>query len=516
MTKTIIILWFVAVCSSGQTITPKYATEHEKRMLDAWKQNEPLPYSLIQSILIAEGSKDPSEIASAEAKLDVMLRDVDASVRRRKAPRDRARVLFENLHEKFFKKYHSYALMSGIFEQGFYSTVTAAAVFGDACRRFQIPVTIHATTAHIYFCLAEGMDTIRIEIADRNGFDSKADRASLTGILRTYHAKTLPYISTADETKYFREYILNRESGPYALIAHRYYLDGNAYIESGETENAVTSSEKAMMMQPENPLFQALHASTFFSFATLAKTDKERYYMILERYLLIHRNDADFVEMNATALDNYCIYLRDRREYLRCIQLLTVLGSGIDDDADTRGMIADQVIKTHYYWAYNHFETGDYQQAFEKMKEVLHQDSTAQRYIETSLKFAARYSTWLIEKGKSKQAFVILDSIIVRYFTYPFIKETYVKSCMNLVHGENLMRDDPARATEILLNAYRYDAENKPLTNLIAGAFHNYAKQKMKVMNYKVAREIVMKGLRYSPNDTYLKADLKYLDGGKK
>lgn len=87
---------------------------------------------------------------------------------------------------------------------------------------------------------------------------------------------------------------------------------------------------------------------------------------------------------------------------------------------------------------------------------------------------------------------------------------------MNLVHGENLLRDKPSRAVEVLLNAYRYDPENKPLTNLIASAYHNYAKEKMKVMNYKVAREIVMKGLQYSPNDTYLKADLKYLDSGKK
>lgn len=493
----------------------QFISEQERVMMQSISKKDTVPFPMIQCMMLCEGETDTAKIIRLTEKLNKRLEDLDETVQRRIGTGRKVRAIVDFLRSRYLKKYNNFSLTEGLFSDGYYSNVTAAGLFYDVCSRYRIPIRVNSTSMHVYFTFIEENDTIRVEPCYSEGYDTGDDQDDFRDVLKFCNSAEKRYIDQKEFLQVMKEYQEFREVPPSYIVALRYFVDGNAFFETRDYNRSFLAYEKAAITVRNVRPFQTQYALGFYMFSDEETKAKEHYFALFERFIFNLGTNKEIIENNLARIERYAVYMRESRDYVRCQTMFEHLDAQTTD-AGLKKKIAEMITKHSYFWAYNLFELGNYSDAFVKMQSVVAADSLNQRYLEASLKFTTRFATFQIEQGHSARAKELLDSVMEKHHTFPFVKEAYVKSMNNIVYNDNLLRDDPEEAIRILKRSNAYDPNNKATINLLASAHHNFALRKVKSKNYKEARAIVQEGLQFSPTDSYLKKDIEYLNKQEK
>lgn len=511
----LLVLLLAAGTLPAAPLRTQFASEWERMMVQSFLRKDSLRMPLVACLMYAEGETDSAKVGAAVRQIQSSFRSISRDIRPTYSLKQNVRTVFRHLRENFLQKPNKFALTPGLLNEGLYSSVTAAALFADACVWFGLPVTINRTSIHVYFSFVSGKDTIRVEPCRSNGFDFSADQDDVVEIIRNCNTTDDNFFDGKEIAAVVKEYRSFLPADPAFIVAERYAVDGDAYYRERNYTLSLLCVEKANILVPGTPSFQDLYAMMFYMKSDEETKDKEHYYPLFERFLLnLGRNPA-IIQDNLDRLARYSQYLRDNREYQRCQMMLENLRQ-VNDTLPVQKKMDDLLAKHSYYWSYNLYEIGEYEAASEMMGRVARSDTMNQKYVEASLRFTLRYVTFLIDRGNSPRATVLLDSLLDRYSFYPFVREAYLKSTSNIVSSNNLLRDDPEGAVRILQRSFALAPENRSTMNQLAYAYHNSAVRKMNAKDYSAARKLVMDGLKVNPSDTYLKKDIEYLDRQQK
>lgn len=513
--RIVCFLLLSAVTMTAAPIRTQFLSEAERSMFQSLLRKDSVRPPLIECLMYAEGETDTAFVGGVVRQIQSSFRRMARDIRPGNGVKRNVKIVFDQLRDEFLLKPNKFSLTRGLVKEGFYSSVTASALFADACAWFGLPVSIHRTSIHVYFTFITGNDTVRVEPCRNNGFDYEASDDDVEEIIRNCNASNDTFFDGKEVLRIVDEYRRFIPADPTFIVAERYALDGEAFYRERDYKRSLLCVEKANILAPGIPSMQDLYAMMFYMLSDDETKNKEHYYSLFERFLLNLGRNPEIIGNNLDRITRYAQYLRDNREYQRCQMMLENI-QHLNDTTSVQMKIEELLSKHFYYWSYNLYEIGEYEAAAEMMGRVARKDTSNQRYIEASLRYSLRYATFLIERGKSPQATDLLDSLLDRFSYYSFVREAYLKGTSNIVTSNNLLRDDPEQAVRILRRSFALAPENRSTMNQLAYAYHNCAVRKMNTKEYPAARKFVDEGLKVNPADTYLKKDREYLDRQQK
>lgn len=221
---------------------------------------------------ISMNEKDTSVIARWEKHFSTYIEEVQNAKRPKKNEKFVKKV-YNGLHDKFLKKYELQAYFDQIFKGGKYNCVTACAMYGLAFDRLGIPFSIKETPTHVYLIAFPGQEQILIETTDPiSGFKTFSPGFKENFVVQLASLKLIDQAEMGKGVNsiFDKYYFTEKNLGLKELVGIHYYNSG---IESFNGKNylqAVSSFEKSYLLYNSRQVSDMLFNSII---SVLAKTD---------------------------------------------------------------------------------------------------------------------------------------------------------------------------------------------------------------------------------------------------
>jgi tetratricopeptide (TPR) repeat protein len=210
-----------------------------------------------------------SEIRGFYASLDKKIAGV-------RAPKQKAKLIFKEVHDHFFIQYEENVYFDNIFQNGLYNCLTASMLYSLVLTKYDIPFEIKEKPTHVYLVAFPGTENILFETTLPKGFympDEKARREYVNALV-TMKIISQEYVNSVGVPRAFNEFYYNNESITLQQLAGlQYFNEALTFYKEGELTSAITSAIKANTLYPCPKLLyiktslirEALSNSTFES-----------------------------------------------------------------------------------------------------------------------------------------------------------------------------------------------------------------------------------------------------------
>lgn len=217
-----------------------------------------------------------SDSASCElygVALNGFYRYLDRKMSAIKTSKQKAKIIFEEVHSRFFRQYVENVLFEKIFEDGTYNCLTASMLYALILDRYHIPYAIKEKPAHIYLVAFPGADDILFETTNPSGMyapGEKSKREYVQGLV-ALKLVTQEHVNTVGIARAFNEYYYKSKDITLQQLAGLQYFNLTLALYQGEDiDGAIASAMKAHLLYP-NPKNQ--HLKTSLLLEALDNTD---------------------------------------------------------------------------------------------------------------------------------------------------------------------------------------------------------------------------------------------------
>ena len=273
---------------------------------------------------------DSSEYARYAEKLDGFYFYLEHKDIVNKTSKQKAKLLFKEVHNYFFRKYEENVFFSKIFKDGTYNCVSASMLYAIILTKYDIPFEIKETPTHIYLVAFPGSDNILFETTSPRGFylpDEKFKREYVAGLVNLKFT-TQEYVNQVGQAKAFNEFYYSKESINLAQLAGiQYYNQSITFHQSENTDDAIRSIVKTTLLYPSAK-------NTFYKISLLGS----------------HLNNSEMD--NEQDIIYLCEYANDSKDVKQKKYVLGVFGEMVDDQLiknsnDTFVLRAYELIMQH-------------------------------------------------------------------------------------------------------------------------------------------------------------------------
>jgi hypothetical protein len=198
-------------------------------------------------------SSDSGSYEKYASSLNNFYRHLDSKLSKVKADKQRAKIVFKEVHEYFFTKYEEHVLFNQIFETGSYNCLTASMLYAIILDKVGLPYEIKEKPTHIYLVAFPGTDNILFETTDPRGLfvpDDKTKRQYVAGLI-TMKLTTQEYVNSVGLAKAFNEFYYNNQNITLQQLAGlQYFNDAIALYDAQKMSAAIISTLKAYLLYP--------------------------------------------------------------------------------------------------------------------------------------------------------------------------------------------------------------------------------------------------------------------------
>lgn len=492
-----------AICKGADTLF--FKSQFERKQFESLKTNK----IDIISLLISFDS-DSSYSEYVKKRLDGFYYYIKSKNLEKKPEKIFAREIFKEAHAFFLKKYEEHISFSRIFKNGYYNCVSATALFAIILENYNIPYYIKETPTHVYLVAFPNSHNILFETTSPQGFfapDTKMKETYVNWMIRAKFT-TQEYVDKLGYPTAFQELYYPRDNIDLTEIAGIQYYNETVNV-SQETNyvEAIRNILKACVLHPSK------------------------------------RNDFFKVNLIETHLNS------SKFETIEDITYIITLGNSVRDEVAKKDVVGifKNVIKEQL------FENSNdtiFKQSYRLLEKGI-RDSTL--LSEITLQYNIGLAGWSAVKGKLDDAIkygrlayqknikntaiqeIIWRSIVSRMSTtvgntkeieilnnyqneFPFLKDNnYFRSLLALNYAytgyRQFLADNPEEGYK-LMHLLELEIQDKGVDSMVnesqvallyaeAGAYH------FRMKDYKKAREIILKGFTYAPEDSELKERLK-------
>lgn len=179
---------------------------------------------------------------------------LDTKVSRAKANKQKAMIIFKEVHARFFRKYEEIVLFEKIFEDGTYNCVTASMLYSLVLDKYHIPYEIKEKPTHIYLVVFPGKDNILFETTNPRGLyapDEKAKREYIDGLV-AMKLVTREYVNKVGIARAFNEFYYDNQNISLQQLAGLQYFNQalSFYHVENNIDSAIPSALKANILYP--------------------------------------------------------------------------------------------------------------------------------------------------------------------------------------------------------------------------------------------------------------------------
>lgn len=186
-------------------------------------------------------------------RLNSFYTSLDSKISSAKSNKQKAKIIFKEVHDHFFNQYEELTPFNNIFETGTYNCVTASMLYSLVLSKYGIPFEIKEKPTHVYIVTYPGRENILFETTNPKGFYIPAERqkkAYVQGLVQSKFT-TQEHIDQVGFGNAFNEFYYNNESISQAKLAGLQYFNlALEEQEAGHTSAAVSNALKTNMLFP--------------------------------------------------------------------------------------------------------------------------------------------------------------------------------------------------------------------------------------------------------------------------
>ncbi len=503
----LIIFLLLCTCTLAQdslvrTSELKFTSDFERQSMQAYlkKNNRTSLLSLLmatqESTTIEKYKEISNKITAIENKLSVEVAD-------KKKNDKKIKLIYDQVHASFLKKYELNVRFSDIFLTGNYNCVTATALFALIFDDLNIPYEIKEEPTHVYLLAYPNSNNIIVETTSPLfGYLSFDDRFKSSYINALKNQKIIGASeiekNTTDElfnTYYFK----NEKIDLQKLVGIHYTNDALFKADKGDSKGAYQQMEKATLLYPA-PKSQYLLAHFGIEFLTKEKLQpKERAMIIakLARYkaqgITSDMIKGEFINLTKELLsrDN------NKAAYKECY---AIMAKGITDPE------LSNEIGYLYNYEYGRilYNQGNFTGAKPYFEKAL---NFQPNNLDLASIFIGTVANTFRNEKKVKSA---LDSLLTFKKRYPIVEQNSNFNSMLatgylMQFGEHFQNGDAANGEKFKILFESMFGSDKNLTinsNTIGNAYSNACTYYFKKGQKAKAKAILEKGLELSP-DSY-------------
>ncbi len=201
-------------------------------------------------------------------KLNNFYRLLDPKVLNITSHKQKAKLIFKEVHAHFFTRYEEHVLFSQVFKDGVYNCVSASMLYTLILENYGIPFDIKEKPTHVYLVTYPNDENILFETTNPRGFyvpDEKAKQEYLDGLI-TMKFTTREHVNSVGQANAFNEFFYNNQNISLNQLAGLQYH--NRAVTSYEEKNinrAIQCVAKLNLLYPR-PKHEAMKI-TFLSVA---------------------------------------------------------------------------------------------------------------------------------------------------------------------------------------------------------------------------------------------------------
>jgi tetratricopeptide (TPR) repeat protein len=187
------------------------------------------------------------------SRLNTFYASINDKITAVKSARQKAKVIFKEVHSHFFVKYEENAFFNKIFEGGKYNCLTASMLYSLVLTNYNIPFEIKEKPTHVYLVGLPGTDNILFETTNPAGFyvpNEKLKREYIASLV-SLKLVTQEYVNSVGMANAFNEFYYNSDNiNSVQLAGLQYYNEAIFSYTDGNIDNAITSAIKANILYP--------------------------------------------------------------------------------------------------------------------------------------------------------------------------------------------------------------------------------------------------------------------------
>lgn len=506
-----VILVVLYASGTGNAQDLSFQNSDERDLFTYWELHKTLERDILECLLVAEGKSDQMArhkewVAVLEAGVRKEI-DLDASVPAK------GKRLYRFVHDHVLRKFSDDASVASLMTNGEFNCVTASALYYQLARVIALPVTFHATPFHVCPILSTEDSKIWVELTDpHNGFDAEYNKESLVRFLLENKLVTTGEVDQKGQEAIYNEFIHGQfHESAAALLGYHYYNQALWLDKIGQPEQSFWALAKARCLEQEDEAirvafdasYQAVSAQRQFltSYSTIAST----YFRSRGRDTTVI---VDAIAGAALGVENL---IQSQRNYDQADSILNMMDQTIQLTPAVQRSLTElrQTVSVNRGLELN--RKGQYQQAYRVIARELQRDSSNVLLQDAYVQVGMDYVQKLFTSGDDKLALAIVDSLRRKMPSYEGLKDMYARLTLASIMATGQYRMNPTKACEALSKAFEMDSTNTFVRQALAIVYHELAMAEIRKDNWRAARIQIMQGLRYAPENEYLKSDLTLL-----
>src|SRR5688572_6708147 len=492
----------------AETDTLVFRSAFEERIiLQAINKKNPDLITLFSVI-----NTDSAAAAQYDVRLNKFYASLDDKVDATKSNKQKARVIFREVHDYFLNQYEEHTSFNNIFENGRYNCVTASMLYSIVLKRYGVPYAIKEKPTHVYLVAFPGSENILYETTNPKGFfvfDEKQKKAYVDGLIAVKFT-TQEHVSNVGISNAFNEFYYNNDNIDEIQLAALQYMNfALTDYNNDRHEDAVKHIVKTNLLFPSGK-HQFLQLNIIGTALANSKFDNPRDVMYISEYANACRDIADKKRVVTMFGDIIQKRLIENDDQAFVVNAFAICKEKIRDTT----VVKDISYNYYYAMAYTQSTKGDWTRSLEYANNAFKinpKNITLQELILRGVILSAdgapnNEKASKVEGYADAYPFLRNNKSYKALLIYAYVFESYTKFSQNAeVDGYTYMKKAES--------SMKSDWTSMPLIDQMiglmyaeAGAYHFRKKQ------YTKAKEILLEGLKVAPNHSEINARLEIVE----
>ena len=230
----------------------KFESDFERTMFNTYLNNT--DSSHLALFLATNPDMDQELYSKYRQQYDAHLRALPMDKIYKKKKDKQIKAMYDEVHNRFFKKYEEINDFSSIFSKGYYNCVSATALYGMIFSQLNIPYIIKEKPTHVYLVAYPGTENVVVESTDpTGGFMTASDKYKEVFVEQLKNAKIISAEEFASKSvmQLFDEYYFSDPDISLIELAGIQYTNHALYaLDNTKNRQAYTLLEKAHYLYP--------------------------------------------------------------------------------------------------------------------------------------------------------------------------------------------------------------------------------------------------------------------------
>lgn len=420
----------------------------------------------------------------------------------------KAKVLYKDVHDKYFTKYETISFFNEIHSSGKYNCVSATALYGIIFDELDLDYNIQLLPNHVYLVLFPDEEAIPIETTNPlkgyKNHDSKTKRDYVRFLKDSKLISEVEYNSYSVDELFEKYFYANKLITLKNLVGVQYFNAGLSLFTEEKWEEAFNEFEKASVFFYDEKLDFMLMASlnNYLVEESKYSFDRLKYILKISKYIKGENKVEVVLSQFSMYIDHFLINNSDVPNLTKSYNYLS-------------GRISDSTLKNEIDFLY-HYEVGRYYLLKGFTKKSNDYFIKALNAKPKNIDAQTAFLQTLAQRMENMGFEASLEFLTKCWEDYPDLHSNNMFREMLgsafLYEAIDLFNDRQIKEGLNRLDAFEELVENyESITinsDLVGDAYSSAAAYYFRIGNYKKARAMVNQGLSYSPNNYRLKRAL--------